>query len=67
MDEYEIEKREHLAAPPVTVAMADHEAALNVAREHEEREWILSDRDVWYHNPFYTGKPGPHPEEDTGD
>lgn len=27
-----------------------------------ERCWILSDRDVWYRNPHYKGKPQPHPE-----
>jgi len=26
--------------------------------------WLLSDRDVWYANPFYTGAPVPHPEAD---
>ena len=27
-------------------------------------EYVLTDRDVWHKNPFYTGKPGPHPEDD---
>jgi hypothetical protein len=25
--------------------------------------WILSDRDVWYRNPYYKGPPQPHPED----
>ena len=37
------------------------------ARERGERRpdcaWILSDRDVWHPNPYYTGAPQPHPEE----
>jgi hypothetical protein len=24
--------------------------------------WILSDRDVWYRNPYYKGPAQPHPE-----
>lgn len=24
--------------------------------------WILSNRDVWYRNPYYIGLPEPHPE-----
>lgn len=28
-----------------------------------DQEWLLHDRDVWVRNPRYTGKPGPHPEE----
>jgi len=50
----------HLA----TIAEADQEFACNVGREHSARPWILSDRDVWYANPFYTGPRVPHPEED---
>jgi hypothetical protein len=30
----------------------------------EDGAWILSDRDVWYANPAYTGPPVPHPEDE---
>jgi len=53
----------HLA----TVGEADAEYAHNVGREHPERAWILSDRDVWYPNPAYRGPAVPHPEDDRGD
>jgi hypothetical protein len=26
-------------------------------------EYILSPYDTWHRNPFYTGEPGPHPED----
>ena len=26
--------------------------------------WILTDRDVWHRNPYYTGPAVPHPEDD---
>lgn len=52
---------------PATIAEADAEYARNVGAENPESEWILSDRDVWYRNPAYTGKPGPHPEDDRDD
>jgi hypothetical protein len=29
-----------------------------------EREWIITPWDIWMKNPFYTGKPGRHPEAD---
>lgn len=50
-----------------TVAEADREYAHEVGRTNADREWILSDRDVWYRNPFYTGPRGRHPEDDGDD
>ena len=45
------------------VAEADRQYAHAVGAERPEREWICSDRDVWYRNPYYTGPVGPHPED----
>jgi len=43
---------------------ADRAYAAGVGAEHPEREWVLSDRDVWYRNPYFTGIPtGGHPED----
>lgn len=50
-----------------TLAEADREYARNVGQQRPEQAWILSDRDVWYANPFYSGPPQPHPEDDYGD
>jgi hypothetical protein len=36
----------------------------NVGREQPDREWILSQYDTWERNPFYSGPPGRHPNED---
>lgn len=47
-----------------TIAEADAHYALEVGRENADRAWILSDRDVWYPNPFYRGPPVTHPECD---
>jgi hypothetical protein len=46
-----------------TPADAMREFALNTGHDVPDREWILTDFDVWVKNPFYKGKPGPHPEE----
>jgi hypothetical protein len=46
-----------------TEAEADAEYARNVGYDNPERAWILSDRDVWYRNPAYTGPAVPHPED----
>jgi hypothetical protein len=35
--------------------------------EKPDQEWILTDFDVWAKNPYYTGKPGPHPEDEHPD
>lgn len=35
--------------------------------EHPDREWLLSDRDTWERNPYYTGEAGPHPEDYEGE
>ncbi len=45
-----------------TEGEADREYARNVGAMHPDRAWILSDRDVWYANPSYSGPPMPHPE-----
>lgn len=50
-----------------TDAEWDREGARDIGREHPDRAWILSDRDVWYPNPFYQGPPVRHPEDDYDD
>lgn len=47
-----------------TGAEADAEYARNVGFERQNQAWILSDRDVWYRNPFYTGPAVRHPEDE---
>jgi hypothetical protein len=46
---------------------AVREYTRHVGAEHPDQEWILSPFDSWEKNPFYTGKPGRHPEDDYGD
>lgn len=50
-----------------TEAESVAEYARNVGAEHPDQEWICSPFDTWERNPFYTGKPGPHPEADNYD
>jgi hypothetical protein len=45
-----------------TEAQADREYAHNAGMDNPERAWILSNRDAWYPNPFYSGPAVPHPE-----
>ena len=33
--------------------------------ENPDRQWILTDYDVWEKNPFYSGPEQQHPEDDT--
>ncbi len=48
-----------------TDAEWDREGARDIGREQPDRAWILSDRDVWYANPFYCGPAVRHPEDDS--
>lgn len=43
---------------------ADQQYAFEAGRERRDSAWILSDRDVWYRNPFYRGPPQPHPDDE---
>lgn len=44
---------------------ADRAYAAAVGAEHPDREWVLSDRDVWYRNPYFTGtRTEGHPEDE---
>ena len=42
----------------------DKAEAREIGEQNQDRCWILSDRDVWYRNPYYTGPVRPHPEEE---
>lgn len=42
----------------------DQFEARDTGQARPEQPWILSDRDVWHKNPFYTGPSVPHPELD---
>lgn len=44
--------------------MADREEAHELGRSDPQRAWVLTDRDAWHKNPFYTGPEMPHPEDD---
>jgi len=46
---------------------SDREEAYARGRDNPERAWILTYRDVWHKNPFYTGTPKPHPEDEEWD
>ncbi len=49
--------------PLATQQDAEAEHVLWVGAQDTARAWILSDRDVWYANPFYTGPPEAHPDD----
>ena len=40
-----------------TIAEAYAEYAREVGRQRPYSAWVLSDRDVWYRNPVYSGLP----------
>ena len=50
--------------PLATEASAAREYARNVGSENPDRPWILTNYDTWERNPFYSGPPARHPEDD---
>lgn len=46
----------------VSSAVNQHAAALGF--ENRKQAWILSPFDTWGKNPYYTGPPVPHPDDD---
>lgn len=56
------EAMEEQFAPRATMGMAAREYGRNAGMDRPDVEWILTPWDSWEHNPFYRGKPGPHPE-----
>jgi hypothetical protein len=50
--------------PVATYGEAFKEYARNAGHERPDSEWILTPWDTWEKNPWYSGKPGRHPEDD---
>lgn len=61
-----IQEQEERDFYPATAGEVDRfDTFLGAAnRGDTEHQWLLSDRDVWYRNPFYSGPDQPHPETD---
>jgi hypothetical protein len=51
---------DHIATP----SEACKEYARNYGSDHLNQAWILTNWDTWERNPFYSGPPQPHPEDD---
>lgn len=47
----------------VTVEDSIREWVYIVGQDSPDTEWFATDYDTWERNPYYTGKPGPHPED----
>lgn len=60
-------KREHKEFHYDSAADIDRDDAALAGLRRPAQDWILSDRDVWYSNPYYDavtyGPRGPHPED----
>lgn len=61
-----IQQQEHDAFTYATDTDWDNADALQRSHENTGDAWVLTDRDVWHANPFYTGPEVPHPEDDEG-
>ena len=61
---YSIQAQEERDFHVATDAEWDAAGAAQIGSEDRDRAWILSDRDVWYANPYYNGPKVRHPEDD---
>ncbi len=59
MTEQEREEREFTIT---SMAEWDRNDAYERGFHRKDQQWVLSDRDVWYKNPYYHGPDQPHPE-----
>lgn len=41
----------------------DRQDAIERGSRRQDRQWVLSDRDVWHRNPYYNGPEQRHPED----
>jgi hypothetical protein len=64
VDAYVDQEQEERDFHVATDTELDNAEARELGSVDATREYILTDRDVWHKNPYYTGKPGPHPEDD---
>lgn len=60
---YNEQEREEAEFRVSSEAEVDQFEARSKGELNPDQAWILSDRDVWYANPFYEGEPQPHPED----
>jgi len=57
-------QQEHDEFTYATASDWDRADALQLGEEQPGQAWVLTDRDVWHANPYYTGPALPHPEDE---
>ena len=60
---WNVQEQEERDFTPSSDAEWDSFEARLSGERNRDQAWILSDRDVWYANPFYKGPPQRHPED----
>ena len=62
---YNVQEQEDRDFTYTTDSEWDRAEACERGYNNQDCEWILTDRDVWHKNPYFTGTPsGRHPEDD---
>lgn len=54
---------DHFTENMMTQSDHDNHEAMVLGDMKPDQAWILTDRDVWHKNPYYTGPAVPHPED----
>lgn len=62
---YNVQEQEEFEFTHTTESEWDRAEASERGYNEPDSEWILTNRDVWHKNPYFTGTPsGRHPEDD---
>lgn len=64
VDAFNVQEQEERDFHVATDTELDNAEARELGVVDRTCEYVLTDRDVWHKNPYYTGKPGRHPEDD---
>ena len=63
---YNVQEQEDFEFTYTSESEWDRADAAERGYNNPESEWVLSGRDVWHKNPYFTGTPsGRHPEDDS--
>lgn len=65
--DYFDQREEHNDFHYASEAEVDQAGAHAEGANRTDQAWILSDRDVWYANPYYNGPAICHPDDDSHD
>lgn len=59
------QEQEHYDFHYPSLSEINREMARHIGEANQDKQWVLTDFDVWERNPFYNGPEQPHPEDES--